>query len=105
MAEQGCEGGMFRRLKSAAPELGALERAEALVRARFAVPEGELVLVSEEPSRLPGQPGVTTTALFWKDGERYRLRLFKPVAEVTGEDLPPRWLAGALRDEGEADCC
>lgn len=96
---------MFARLKAKAPDLDALERAEALVRARYHLSAETLVLVNEEPGRLPGQPAAMTTILFWKGDTRHRLRLFKRVADVVVDDLPPGWVAGALRDEGDPDCC
>ena len=97
---------MFRSQVSSPSELAALGRVEVLVRQRYGLGEDQLVLVSEEPGREPGMPGAATTILFWaEDGVRRRIRLFKPARDVRAADLPPRWLNGALRDDGEADCC
>ena len=64
------------------------------------------MLVTEEPSRVPGVAGPMTTILFWSGGgERHRIRVFKPVREIGERDLPENWLRGALLDEGEGDCC
>ncbi len=97
---------MFASRKTGAAGAADLERIEALVRARFEVPEDEIVLVSEEAGRLPGLPTRMTTILFWTGRTaRHRLRLFKPAAEVSAADLPQSWLRGALVDEGDGDCC
>ncbi len=96
---------MFRRLAGDPANLVHLQRIEASVRVRFAVPEGALVLVREEPGRLPGFPPRLTTVRFWIGEDRYRLTLFKPPAEVTETDLPVAWLLPSLRDDGDADCC
>lgn len=80
-------------------------RVAALVRERFALPEAAVVVASELRCRVPGCPEVETAVLIWgAAGERYRLKVFRPLAEVTGEDLPPRWYLPALLDEGEGDC-
>ena len=96
---------MFARRNAAGPEVADLERIEAAVRARYGLAPEDLVLVTEEPGRAPGQPDAMTTVLFWHVGDRYRLRVFKRADGVTEADLPPSWLRGALRDEGEGDCC
>ncbi len=92
--------------RTAAVDIAALERVEGWVRARFGLPDAALVLVREEAPAVPGALGPATTVLFWDaGGGRYRLRLFKPVAEVDEADLPARWLLGALKDEGDEECC
>ena len=96
---------MFAKLQPPRPDLDALQRTEAMVRARFALSDSDLILVSEEIARQPGQPEHMTVVLFWKGPERHRIAFFKPVAEVSKADLPPAWVAGALCDDGAADCC
>lgn len=87
-------------------DVSALERVEALVRRRYGLPDDALVLVTEEEGPGGGAPPRMTTILFWTArDERHRLRLFRPAAELGEDDLPPRWLRGALRDAGESDCC
>jgi hypothetical protein len=96
---------MFRRLAGDPGNLAHLQRIEASVRARFGLSEAALVLVREEPGRLPGFPPRLTAVRFWHGGDRYRLTLFKPPAEVAETDLPVAWLLPSLRDDGDADCC
>lgn len=97
---------MFTRRVPLPADPDALDRVEALVRARYRVAEEDIVLVSEEPGRAPGLPPRMTTILFWQGREaRHRLRVFKPAAEVAAADLPEGWLKKALLDEGEGDCC
>jgi hypothetical protein len=97
---------VFAFAQTARPDLADLERAEALVRARYDLSPEDIVLVTEEPARLPGAPARMTTILFWTDTDtRHRLRLFKPVAQIGDTDVPQPWLRRALRDDGEADCC
>ena len=96
---------MFRRPAARPGNLAELERVEALVRARFGLDPADLVFVSEEDPRRPGYPALETVVLFWAGGERHRLRVFRPVAEVGAQDLPPAWLRPALLDDGEGDCC
>ena len=66
----------------------------------------QIVLVSEEASGVPGFPARDTTVRFWTDRDtRYRLRIFKPAAEISETDLPVIWLLPSLIDDGDPDCC
>ncbi|WP_375257257.1 hypothetical protein [Citreimonas sp.] len=97
---------MFTTRSPARDTLEHLDRIEAWVRARFSVPDDQIVLVSEERGRVPGFPPRLTTVLFWMArDERYRFRVFKPAAQVDKSDLPLAWLRPALIDDGDADCC
>ena len=81
----------------------ALGRAE-----RFALAEEAAILVSEVSCALPGCPPRETVVAFWTENERrHQFKLFKPVAEVVMDDLPPRWLKDALAAiEGlGCECC
>jgi hypothetical protein len=80
--------------------LVAVEALESLVSAHFGLGERDLVMASERIEA--GQPA--TVVLFWKDGVRHRLVLFRPAGEVTAADLPPAWLASGLVDES-GECC
>lgn len=96
---------MILRMRRPGAGAEAAARAEAWLRARFALGPGVTVVVAELACKTPGCPPVETVLAFWDEaGQPYRLRLFKPLAEVTEEDLPPRWLLPALKDEGEG-CC
>jgi hypothetical protein len=97
---------MFQRLGGTPDNLIHLDRIEALVRARFALPSDQIVLVSEDPCTIPGFPPRDTTVRFWTDREtRYRLRIFKPAAKIGAPDLPVAWLLPSLIDDGDPDCC
>ncbi|SLN64237.1 hypothetical protein ROJ8625_03258 [Roseivivax jejudonensis] len=96
---------MFQRLSGDPATLPHLRRIESAVRARFGVPDDALVLVREERTRLPGVPARETLVRFWIGHARYRLRVFKPLAEVGEADLPVAWLLPGLVDDGDPDCC
>ncbi|MBT4906969.1 MAG: hypothetical protein HOM58_02770 [Rhodospirillaceae bacterium] len=96
---------MFRRLGPIKDTLADISRVEELVRARFKVPETDITLVSQDPGTKPGFPPLETNVIFFKDETRYRLKIFAPVAEVTGSDLPIAWLLPSLEDTGEGGCC
>ena len=104
-AAGGLRGGRLRRRVGGRDQLPALQAVEALLRARFALEPADIVLVRQERPTQPGFPQVETAATFWRGDQRYRLRLFKPAAEVGAEDLPPRWLLPSLIDDGLGDCC
>jgi hypothetical protein len=96
---------MFRRL---GPEKGTLDdinRIEDLVRDRFRIGATEIILVSQDRGTKPGFPPYETNVVFWKEGTRYRLKIFAPAAQVTDRDLPVDWLLPVLEDTGEAGCC
>ena len=77
-----------------------------VIRAHFALGDAAVIVVAQLNCQTPGCPPVETLANFWDAaGERYRLRFFMPVAQVTPEDLPPRWLLPGLRDDGLGECC
>ncbi len=97
---------MFQRFGGKPDNLVHLDRVEAMVRALFALPADQIVLVSEEASGVPGFPARDTTVRFWTDRDtRYRLRIFKPAAEISETDLPVIWLLPSLIDDGDPDCC
>ena len=96
---------MFRRLGPGTDTLEDLSRVEVLIRERFRIPDGEIILVSEDPGTKPGFPPCETNVIFWRDNTRYRVKIFAPVANVMAADLPIGWLLPSLEDTGEADCC
>jgi nitrate reductase delta subunit len=86
----------------------ALERVRGWTRARFALTEDVVVVVAEVACTVPGCPPLETVVAFWTAPERrHHFKIFKPVAEIVGDDLPPAWLKDALvvPDGGECDCC
>ena len=84
----------------------ALDRVRLWVRERFSL-DGEAILVAEVACAVPGCPPIETVIAFWIDRRRYHFKVFKPVAEVVAEDLPPYWLKPALvvSDDFECECC
>ena len=86
---------------------GHARRVAALLRDHFALAGGWVVTVAELRCLTPGCPPVETVALLWDaEGARHRLRVFRPLAEVSRDDLPPRWYLPALRaEDGDDGCC
>jgi hypothetical protein len=76
-------------------------------RTRFALSEKETVMVSELACNVPGCPPIETHVVFWTAAGRHHFKIFKPVAEVSEEDLPPAFMKNALvAPEGfDCDCC
>jgi hypothetical protein len=92
--------------RKAAPD-GAAERVRAWTRARFALLEDATVMVAQIDCAVPGCPPLETVVAFWIEGTRHHFKVFKPLAEVVEDDLPPAWLKAGLADvPGEGcDCC
>lgn len=85
----------------------AAERLRAWTRARFNLPEDAAVMVAEVACAVPGCPPLETVIAFWIAGARHHFKVFKPVAEVVEDDLPPAWLKSALADQDGfgCECC
>jgi hypothetical protein len=85
----------------------ALDRVREWVRERFRLPDDAAILVAEVACGVPGCPPLETVIAFWSDERRHHFKVFKPVAEVVCDDLPPSWYKGALAvpDDFECDCC
>ena len=98
---------MLGFIKKSPEHREALDRVRAWTRARFALPEDAAILVAEIACAVPGCPPLETVIAFWADGQRHHTKVFKPVAEVAEDDLPPRWMKPALAvPEGfGCDCC
>jgi hypothetical protein len=89
-------------------QLQAVERVGAWTRARFKLGQHAAILVSEVACAAPGCPPLETVIAFWTEGDRrHHFKLFKPVAEIVEDDLPPAWLKNALvaSDEYGLECC
>ena len=94
--------------KKGADHLAALDRLADQTRIRFKLGQEAVVLVAELACTVPGCPPLDTVVGFWTpDGVRHRFRIFKPVVQVTEEDLPYDWLLRSLAaPEGfDDDCC
>jgi hypothetical protein len=88
-------------------ESGALDRVRDWTRARFKLAELETVMVSQIACAVPGCPPIETHVVFWTDAGRHHFKVFKPLAQVSEDDLPPAFMKNALVAlEGfECDCC
>jgi hypothetical protein len=92
--------------KSPAPG-DTLDRVRGWTRTRFALGEDETVMVSELACAVPGCPPVETHIVFWSALGRHHYKIFKPLAEVVEDDLPPAFMKNALvaPDGEECGCC
>ena len=99
---------MLRSFHKRPDYLKALDRVKEWTRVRFKLPQDAAILVTEVACALPGCPPLETVVAFWTDADtRHHFKVFKPVAEVVADDLPPAWLKNALiAVEGEGlECC
>jgi len=95
-------------LKRDPAHAAALERVRAWTRERFALPEDAAIMVAQVACSSPGCPPLETVVAFWTaDTTRHQFKLFKPVAEVVSDDLPPSWMKNALVVDEESGfaCC
>ena len=85
----------------------AIERARQWTRARFALAQDQTVMVSEIACGVPGCPPLETHVVFWTTAGRHHFKIFKPLGQVSEDDLPPVFMKNALVAlEGfECDCC
>jgi nitrate reductase delta subunit len=84
-----------------------LQRVREWTRTRFRLTEDDTVMVSEVTCATPGCPPVETHIVFWTAAGRHHFKVFKPLAEVVEDDLPPAFMKNALIwAEGlECSCC
>ena len=88
---------MLRSLEKHPEYAAALDRVTAWTRERFKLPEDATIFVSEVACALPGCPPRETVIAFWTGNDmRHQFKVFKPVADVVPDDLPPGWLKNAL---------
>jgi hypothetical protein len=98
---------MLGFIKKSAVNAGASDRLRDWTRTRFALTEEETVMVSEVACAAPGCPPIETHLVFWTARGRHHFKIFKPLAEVAEDDLPPAFMKNALivLDDAEIDCC
>jgi hypothetical protein len=98
---------MLRPSRQSPDHAAALERVRAWTRARFALADDETVMVSEIACTVPGCPPIETHVVFWTAAGRHHFQVFKPLAEVVADDLPPAFMKNALvaLDGIECSCC
>jgi len=95
-------------LKKKSPARSAAhEQVRAWTRARFKLADEETIMVSEIACSVPGCPPLETHVVFWTPAGRHHFKVFKPLAEVAADDLPPAFMKNALAaPEGcDCDCC
>jgi hypothetical protein len=100
----------FDMMRARKPDPGhdaAVERVRDWTRARFALTDDETVMVSEVACSVPGCPPIETHLVFWTAAGRHHFKIFKPLAAVVEDDLPPAFMKNALIAlEGiDCDCC
>jgi nitrate reductase delta subunit len=85
----------------------ALERVRDWTRARFKLSGDETVMVSQIACGVPGCPPLETHVVFWSEASRHHFKIFKPLTQVSEDDLPPEFMKNALvaLDGFECDCC
>jgi nitrate reductase delta subunit len=85
----------------------AVAHVRGWTKARFALTDDETVMVSELACGVPGCPPIETHVVFWTPAGRHHFKIFKPLAQVTEDDLPPAFMKnGLVALEGfECDCC
>jgi nitrate reductase delta subunit len=99
---------MLRAVNTSPEHMAAQDRVREWTRERFRLGHDTTILVSQVSCRLPGCPPLETVVAFWTDdARRHQFKLFKPIAEVAPDDLPPGWMKDALvpLDGMECDCC
>ena len=88
--------------------LRAATRVKRWTRERFSLGSDSTILVSELESAVPGFPPLQTVVAF-RTAERkhYHFRVFKPLAEVAQDDVPPSWYLEALvvTQGAQCNCC
>ena len=82
----------------------ALDRVREWTRARFALAEDTTIVVAQLACAVPGCPPLDTVVIFWTARGRHHFKVFKPVAEIALEDLPPPWMRDALLEVEEIGC-
>ena len=97
---------MLAFAKKSPEHSAALDRVREWVRARFSLGD-TAIMVAEVACTTPGCPPIETVIAFWSDERRHHFKVFKPVAAVCEDDLPPRWYLPALAvsDDFQCDCC
>jgi hypothetical protein len=89
---------MLLRSHRKRPEhLAAIARVRDWTRERFKLPDDAAIMVTEVTCALPGCPPLETVVAFWTASDtRHHFKVFKPVAEMVEDDLPPSWMKNAL---------
>ena len=82
----------------------ALDRVRDWTRARFTLADDETVMVSEVACAVPGCPPIETHHGVLDRAGRHHFKIFKPLADVVEDDLPPAFMKNALVWAEGIDC-
>ena len=106
-APAGDDTGLLGPAKKGPENLQAQMRVREWVRQRFKLSDDAAIMVSEVACNLPGCPPLETAVAFWENEQRHHFKLFKPVEEVTFDNLPFAWMKDSLVvPEGfGCECC
>ncbi|WP_158914795.1 hypothetical protein [Caulobacter sp. S45] len=98
---------MFGRPRPTSASLAATDRLKIWTRARFGLDADAVVFVAEISCGLPGCPPLETVVAFWSAPDvRHQFKFFKPLQNVTQDELPPTWMKAAMIvDEEDISCC
>ena len=104
-SDAGRPGAAYGPMRKGVAHLEAVERVKEATRQRFALGDGDTILVTESVPTAPGFPPHETKVVFWTgDGTRHHFKVFKPVEGVADTDVPPAWMRAAL-SAAEGDGC
>lgn len=98
----------FGAFRQDAQQISALDRVKAWTRESLALGADDTILIAEMACGRPNCPPLETVVTFWIAGaDRHVFKVFKPVAEVAFDDLPPAWLRESLyaSDPIDGACC
>jgi nitrate reductase delta subunit len=91
--------------KAAPDQIAAIDRVREWTRARFKLPDDATIMVSELTCELHGCAPLETVVAFWTEADkRHHFKVFKPVAEVMEDDLPPSFMKNALAESEVFGC-
>jgi hypothetical protein len=98
---------MLRVARNDPGHAAALDRVRDWTRLRFSLAGDDTVMVAEIACTVPGCPPIETHLVFWTGLGRHHYKVFKPVADVTEDDLPPAFMRDALvaLEGADFDCC
>jgi len=85
----------------------AVARLHGWTKVRFALGDEETIMVSELACRVPGCPPIETHVAFWTQAGRHHFKIFKPLQQLSEDDLPPAFMKKALivLEGFDCDCC
>jgi hypothetical protein len=98
---------MFAAVRRSPERMQVIDRVTEWTRERFKLPNAAAISVSEVACCIPGCAPLETVVMFWIEGQCYRFKLFKPVAQLTADDIPYAWLKDALAvpEANDFECC